>query len=44
MDEQVVNLFRNIAIQLQGISTKLGAQGVNQIVQTFSGDASKFNN
>ncbi|CAC5412555.1 unnamed protein product [Mytilus coruscus] len=43
MAEQDLGLaFNNLAFQLQGLSNKLGAQGVNQIIPKFSGDASKF--
>ena len=40
MAEQEV--FQNLAFQLQRLSNKLGAQGINQIVPTFSGDSTKF--
>ncbi|CAC5378378.1 unnamed protein product [Mytilus coruscus] len=43
MAEQDLGLaFNNLAFQLQGLSNKLGAQGVNQIIPKFSGDATKF--
>ncbi|CAC5415648.1 unnamed protein product [Mytilus coruscus] len=36
--------FQKIFHQLQGLSIKLGAQGVNQIIPTFSGDQAEFKN
>ncbi|CAC5415432.1 unnamed protein product [Mytilus coruscus] len=36
--------FQNLSHQLQGLSIKLGAQGVNQIIPTFSGDQAEFKN
>jgi len=41
-EQDVGAAFQNLAYQLQGVSNKLGAQGVNQIVSTFTGDPTKF--
>ena len=41
-EQDVGAAFQNLAYQLQGVSNKLGAQGVNQIVHTFTGDPTKF--
>jgi len=37
-EQDVGAAFQNLADQLQGVSNKLGAQGCNQIVNTFTGD------
>lgn len=43
MAEQDLGLvFNNLAFQLQGLSNKLSAQSINQVVPKFSGDTSKF--
>ncbi|VDI26577.1 Hypothetical predicted protein [Mytilus galloprovincialis] len=41
-EQDIGQAFNNLAFQLQGLSNKLGAQGVNQIIPKFAGDATKF--
>lgn len=41
-EQDVGAAFQNLAYQLQGVSNKLGAQGVNQIVSTFTGTPLNF--
>lgn len=42
-DQDVVGqVFQNLAVEMGNVSTALGAQGVNQIVLPFEGEAKKF--
>ena len=38
----VGQVFQNLAVEMGNVSTALGAQGVNQIISPFEGDAKKF--
>ena len=35
----VGQVFQNLAVEMGNVSTALGAQGVNQIISPFEGDA-----
>ncbi|MET0107141.1 MAG: hypothetical protein ABW072_18665 [Sedimenticola sp.] len=41
-EPDVGQVFQNLAVQMGNVSTALGAQGVNQIIDPFEGDAKKF--
>lgn len=41
-DAGVAQVFQNLAAEMGNVSTALGAQGVNQIVQPFEGEPKKF--
>ena len=41
-DACVAQVFQNLAAEMGNVSTALGAQGVNQIIQPFEGEPKKF--
>ena len=41
-DQDVATLFQHLAVQLAGLSTVVGAQGIAQILHQFEGDSKKF--
>ena len=43
-EPNVGNVFDNLAMQMAGLSTVIGAQGVAQIIAPFDGDPKKFKN
>ena len=39
---EMVQLFRNLATQMAGVSTAVGAQGVAQLIKSFEGDPKQY--